>query len=102
MQYHLQVIFNGKIVTPQSLLGRKPPSNGAGHHLEGPRRSASWAPKDLQEGSNSVSSMIEETEFPGKSAAGKAKRYCIAIMYDFYAERMYKLLCLKQVILLHQ
>ena len=72
----VQVIFNGKIVTPQSLLSRKPPASGAGYQSEGPRRSPSWAPRDLQlEGSKPVSSMIEETEFPEKSAAGKAKRY---------------------------
>jgi hypothetical protein len=73
----VQVIFNGKIVTPQSLLSRKPPAKGAGgYQSEGPRRSPSWAPRDLQlEGSKPVSSMIEETEFPEKSAAGKAKRY---------------------------
>lgn len=71
-----QVIFNGKIVTPQSLLSRKPPAGGAGSTSEGPRRSSSWAPRDLQsEGSTTVSMMIEETEFPEKSAIGKAKRW---------------------------
>lgn len=70
-----QVIFNGKIVTPQSLLSRKAPVSGAGSASEGPRRSSSWAPKDSQlEGSTTVSMMIEETEFPEKSALGKAKR----------------------------
>jgi hypothetical protein len=71
----LQVIFNGKIATPQSLLSRKPPSNSGGHASEGPRRSSSWAPRDMQlEGASNINMMIEETEFPDKFATGKLKR----------------------------
>ena len=63
-------MYNGKIATPQSLLSRKPPVTSE------PKRSSSWAPRDATiEGSTNVSPMIEETEFPEKSAAGKAKRY---------------------------
>ena len=62
-------MYNGKIATPQSLLSRKPPATSE------PKRSSSWAPKDATaEGASNVSPMIEETEFPEKSAAGKAKR----------------------------
>ena len=78
------MIFNGKIATPQSLLSRNPPSG----ENNGPRRSSSWAPREITAdgGTTNVSTMIEETEFPEKSAAGKAKRFvdfCIYFLLFF-------------------
>ena len=65
----IQVIFNGKISTPQTLLSRKPPQKDSG-----PKIHAAWAPKKQGEGSNVGQMTLEESsEFVEKATLAKLK-----------------------------
>ncbi len=68
----IQVIFNGKIATPQSLLSRKPPKRD-----DVPKVHAAWMPTKPGEGAAGVAMTLDESsEFSEKSSQmSKLKRF---------------------------
>jgi len=65
----IQVIFNGKIATPQSLLSRKAPPKDAA-----PKEHAAWAPKKQGDQTTGVAMTLEESsEFVEKAQLAKMK-----------------------------
>jgi hypothetical protein len=60
-----QVIFNGKVVTPQSLLYRKPP----------PPQTNTWGKRLKPEGGVSTIDEVVSDILPEKSLTAKLKRY---------------------------
>lgn len=69
----IQVIFNGKIATPQSLLSRKPPKRD-----DVPKVHAAWMPTKAGEGAAGIAMTLDESsEFSEKPSQMSKLKRCV-------------------------